>query len=581
MTKSIAITGKGIICAIGSNPDAVLESLCAKHSGITRFTHLESCHSELPVGEVHASDADLKRTLGIDENREISRTSLLGAIALKQAISESGLTPDILDSKRVVLISGTTVGGMDITERHFGSDCGDCSYITSHDCGSNTKEIAELAGLQCRCLTISTACSSALNAITLGARMLLQGEADIVLAGGTEALSKFHLNGFNSLMILDTDRCRPFDATRRGLNLGEGAAYVTLCRADESFGEIQAYIAGYGNRCDAFHQTATSANGEGAYLAMQDAIEMSGISPEQIGYVNAHGTGTPDNDRSESAALRRVFGENMPPVASTKSLTGHTTSASGSIETVISMLAMQNMFTPVGAGWEHEDSDCIKPAIEPVSKPLEFILCNSFGFGGNDSSLLLSEKPVSLKSDKIATDVVRTGYCKIREENELAEVRQYVPAMEARRMNKLLKAATLTSLKALQESGVDKPDAIVIGTQFGMLEQGEKILHHIADRGEDGISPTLFMQSTHNTIAGALAIRLGCHGYNLTFSNGDNTREDTIEEAKRLISEGKANHVLVGIHDYMPEHFCRLYERAGKSVDGQLYSEAIIISSSN
>ncbi len=314
---------------------------------------------------------------------------------------------------------------------------------------------------------------------------------------------------------------------------------------------------------------------------MQDAIEMSCISPEQIGYVNAHGTGTPDNDRSESAALRRVFGENMPPVASTKSLTGHTTSASGSIETVISMLAMQNMFTPVGAGWEHEDSDCIKPAIEPISKPLEFILCNSFGFGGNDSSLLLSEKPVCLKSDKIATDVIRTGYCKIREEDELAEVRQYVPAMEARRMNKLLKAATLTSLKALQESGVDKPDAIVIGTQFGMLEQGEKILQHIADRGEDSISPTLFMQSTHNTIAGALAIRLGCHGYNLTFSNGDNTREDTIEEAKRLITEGKANHVLVGIHDYMPEHFCRLYERAGKSVDGQLYSEAIIISSSN
>lgn len=585
MTDSIAITGKGVICAIGSNPDAVLESLRIKHSGICAFRNLESCHKELPVGEVRESDAELKRLLGLDDSMEISRTSLLGAVALRQAMSESGLTVETLKGKRVVLISGTTVGGMDVTERHFGTESDDCSYIETHDCGSNTREISELAGLddctECKYLTISTACSSALNAIILGARMLLNGEADVVLAGGTEALSRFHINGFNSLMILDSEQCRPFDATRHGLNLGEGAAYVTLCRADENIREVQGYIAGFGNHCDAYHQTATSAHGDGAYLAMQEAIEMSGISPEQIDYVNAHGTGTPDNDRSESAALRRVFGDNMPPVASTKSLTGHTTSASGSIETVISLLAMQNHFTPVGAGWAQEDAECIVPASEIELKPLEYVLCNSFGFGGNDSSLLLSAKPIRVKWGGIATTVTCSGHCTITEEGELQEVKQFVSAMEARRMNKLLKAATLTSLRALREAGVQTPDAIVIGTKYGMLEQGEKILQHIAERGEDGISPTLFMQSTHNTIAGTLAIRLGCHGYNLTFSNGDSTRDDVIEEAKRLITEGKANQVLAGIHDYLPEHFCQLYERAGKSVEGRLYSEAIVISSSN
>ena len=264
----IAITGSGIICAIGNDKEQVRNSLLSEKTGIEELRYLPSCHRELPVGEVKLSDTELKQALAISPEEEYSRTALLGAYALRQTLADAGLSPESLKGKRVTLISGTTVGGTEASEHY--------------SCGNNTKNIARIVGIDCQMTSISTACSSAMNAIILGARMLLAGETDIVLAGGTEALSVFHLNGFNSLMILDHQVCRPFDATRQGLNLGEGAAYLVLERTDDAQNReagIQAYITGWGNRCDAYHQTATSENGEGAFLAMAEALNMADLQP--------------------------------------------------------------------------------------------------------------------------------------------------------------------------------------------------------------------------------------------------------------------------------------------------------------
>lgn len=585
MPQSIAITGQGIICAIGVDCDSVLSSLRKEEHGISQPKYLESIHKELPAGEVKLSNSQMKDILGIPKEREVSRTSLLGAIALKQALDSSGLTPDEITGKRVALISGTTVGGMDVTERHYLkmlSDKEKAAYIAQHDCGSNTEEIAQLCGIDADIITISTACSSALNAIILGTRLLLADKVDIVLAGGSEALSRFHLNGFNSLMILDHDFCRPFDFCRHGLNLGEGAAFVVLERTkDLSLREGSnpvAFIAGYGNRCDAFHQTATSENGEGAYLAMNDAIAMSGLNASQIDYINAHGTGTPDNDRSESQAILRTFGTSYPPVSSTKSFTGHTTSASGSIETVISVLSMHNNFIPANLRWEKSSNDCIIPSEGRQNVNLQNVLCNSFGFGGNDSSLILSLSPVKLEGIHDSDEYEISPIQEIKDTENLSDVKNYVTSMEARRMSNVLKAAILTSMKALESVGIQKPDAIVIGTAYGMLDQGEKILNHIEEVGEEGLSPTLFMQSTHNTIAGTLASRLKCHGYNITYSQGVNSWDLALADAKQLISEGKAENVLVGMHDYCPEHFRQIFEYAGISVPDEIISKSVIVS---
>ena len=306
----------------------------------------------------------------------------MGILALREALTEAGL-PDLTG---IPLISGTTVGGMDKTEQTFPA------YSPLHDCGASTDAIAAHFGGAPFATTLSTACSSAANAVIFGANLIRSGQADIVAVGGSESLSDFHLHGFGSLMILDTAPCRPFDATRAGLNLGEGAAFLIL----ESDASVRrrgaaslAVLSGFGNACDAFHQTASSENGEGAFLAMQKALRMAGLRPEDIDYVNAHGTGTPNNDASESAALRRVFGDALPPISSTKAFTGHTTSASGSIEAVFCLLALREGFIPAQLNWTTADPACIVPSLGgPAS--LKHILCNAFGFGGNDSSLLIS-----------------------------------------------------------------------------------------------------------------------------------------------------------------------------------------------
>lgn len=584
MKQSIAITGSGIICAIGTDKQMVSDALMARKSGIQHMRFLPSSHHELLVGEVKLSDNELKAHLGLDVNEVISRTTLLGAYALRQALEESNLPPSVLKGKRVCFISGTTVGGMDVTERFYHSmltNDDSLHYLDAHDCGSCSKHIAEIAGLEAEVCTISTACSSALNAIILGTRMLLNGEADMVVAGGTEALSLFHLNGFHSLMILDTEPCRPFDAGRAGLNLGEGAAYVVLERSEDSRARhagIAAYIAGYGNRCDAYHQTATSDNGEGAYLAMKDALDMAGIEPVQVNYVNAHGTGTPDNDRSESTALRRLFAKGVPPVSSTKSYTGHTTSASGAIETVISLIAMQHQYIPANIGWAHADECCIIPCMGKEACQLDYVLCNSYGFGGNDSSLLISRSECALPcTDKKTSGVKVLAEFELADLDELKQLGQFVSPIEQRRMDPLVKAAVYTSLKALAKAGIFSPDAIIVATSEGMLYNSGKILQSMDELGEDGVSPTLFMQSTHNTLASMLAIRLKCHGYNITYTQGADSLSWAIRDAEKMIAEGKARTVLIGCHDECPEPYASFLQRAGKKERPRVYSKSFVM----
>lgn len=583
MAKGVCITGSGIICAIGADKQSVYESLLRGDTGIGRMQYLESSHTELPVGEVKMTNSQLKSSLDIGTDEDISRTTLLGAYALKQAVSNSNIEKESLNKKRVTLISGTTVAGMDITERYYdrmiAGDKDAVEYVRQHDCGSNTNDIAALCSLECETVTISTACSSAMNAIILGVRMLLANETDIVFAGGAEALSRFHLCGFNSLMILDKEYCRPFDATRQGLNLGEGAAFIVLERSDDATLRgacIEAYIAGYGNRCDAFHQTASSSNGKGAFLAMSDALEMACVPASCIDYINAHGTGTPNNDASESAALVKLFGNDMPAVSSTKSYTGHTTSASGSIETVISLIAMHNSFIPANIHWKTKGEDCIVPHIGNERKKLHYVLCNSFGFGGNDSALLLSDKVMPIRIMEAEEHRI-AGNCEITSVEKLSGLKNYLSGMELRRMGNLTKAAFLSSLQAMEAAGVDKPDAIIVATRFGMLENGEMILDHLNMHGENGISPTQFMQSTHNTLAGALAIKLKCHGYNITYSQGEESLAWALKDARKLISEGAAKCVLVGVYDELPQKFHNFYRLLGIGVPDNLYARSIIL----
>ena len=585
MDKNIVITGEGIISAIGNDKATVLQSLLDGRSGIVEMKHLHSSHHELPVGEVQLSNDEMKAMLALPIEEQTSRTSLMGMLAVRQALAEAQLPETAPKNRRVVLISGTTVGGMDITEQYYDSfatsdehlDC-----LKKHDCGSSTEEIAAMFGIS-ECTTISTACSSAANALILGANLLKTGQADLVIAGGSEALTRFHLNGFNSLMILDHEPCRPFDAQRAGLNLGEGAAFVVMeteASARERGADIHAWLTGYGNACDAFHQTASSDNGEGAYRAMTEALEMAQLKPEDIDYVNAHGTGTPNNDLSESAALKRVFAEKMPLISSTKAFTGHTTSASGSIETVICLLAMQHHFVPANLRWEHQIPDGITPTTGVKDVTLKHVVCNAFGFGGNDSSLILSAVPVAGEESAAAIsddDIRVAAKVEITSEEALGEIRNYVKPLEARRMGKIMKSSLLSSLKAMEQAGIEKPDAIITATALGCLENSELLLNQLQEEGEVMLKPTYFMQSTHNTIGSGIAIFTKCHGYNVTYTHGKDSLEWALRDARMLLKSGKAKSVLVGLHDETTPLYRSLMQRVGIDNLLPIHSIAIIL----
>ena len=396
MEEPIVITGAGIVSAIGVGMKETLASLKAGKTGIGEMKYLTSRHRDLPVGEVPLSNAEMMKMLGVEDDIRLTRTALMGRLALREALENAQMTEEQI--RQAPFISATTVGGMDRRELYFAQEQ-DCDLvhaeISTHHCGSCTEMIAQPFGEFASMATVSTACSSATNAMITGANMLRCGMADIVVVGGSECLTLFHLNGFNTLMILDHEPCRPFDKDRAGLNLGEGAAYLvmeTAASASKRGVKPMCQLSGYGNACDAFHQTASSPEGEGAWLAMQEALRMAGLQPGEIQYVNAHGTGTPNNDESESYALRRIFGEDLPPVSSTKSFTGHTTSASGSIEAVICMLALEHQFMPPQINWHTPMDDGIVPVTDSTPKQeIRHILSNAFGFGGNDSSLVISK----------------------------------------------------------------------------------------------------------------------------------------------------------------------------------------------
>lgn len=399
MDGRVFVTGAGIISALGVGVDATLQALLRGESGIGRITHIRTQLDDFPVGEVRLSNADMSRMLNAGHPVDGLRTVLLGIIAAKEAVESASLTESEIG--RAAFINGTTVGGMDKTERHFKTvfdsnvETEDSLELKYNDCGYSTELIADSIGAFEMVTTTSTACSSAANAIIMGANMIRSGLVDIAVVGGSEALTKFHINGFNTLMILDKAPCRPFDRDRQGINLGEGAAYIVL-ESERSVAargvRIMGVLSGYANTCDAYHQTATSDNGEGAYLAMRKAMDMACLTPQQIDYINAHGTGTPNNDVTEMAAMERIWMHSLPRFSSTKGFTGHTTSASGSIEAVICLLALQHGFLPKNLGWQNPMKQDAVPVTEDVTDPrITNVITNSFGFGGNDSSLILSK----------------------------------------------------------------------------------------------------------------------------------------------------------------------------------------------
>jgi 3-oxoacyl-[acyl-carrier-protein] synthase II len=395
----IVVTGMGIITAIGKDAGENFDALLGGRHGIGPVSLLETRHrDEIPAGEIKQTNQELAALCGIENPELYTRTALLGIIAAREAYETGIARYGINDHARTALVSSSTVGGMDKTEQHFYDFLSNnkyAHYVHTHYCSDSSMKICDYLGLRHTNVTISTACSSSVNAILFGAKLIRHGLADRVIAGGTDSLSKFTLNGFNTLMILDRNHCRPLDARRQGLNLGEGAAYIILeseKTALQHHKEILCEISGYANANDAYHQTASSPDGYGPYLSMKEALDMSGLKPSQIDYINAHGTGTDNNDLTEGLAIDRIFAPRVPMVSSTKPFTGHTLAAAGVVETVFSILSIRNGLIFPNLNFSEKIAELsFEPVTELTRAEINHVITNSFGFGGNDSSLVLSK----------------------------------------------------------------------------------------------------------------------------------------------------------------------------------------------
>jgi len=399
MNEPVWISGLGVNSAIGMNLAENLDSLLSGRSGVGYPDMLETLHrTDLPVCEIKQTNEELAARCRM--RPDLPRTTFLSALAAEEALADAGIYP-AESPYRIGFISANTLGGMDRSE-HFYADflrdhaAGHLQQVVHHECGSITELVAQHLGIKHYVTTLSTACSSSANALIQGSRLLKHNKLDIALVGGADALCRFTLNGFNTLMILDSQPCKPFDENRKGLNLGEGAGYVVLISdrvKRETNARVYAQVSGYANANDAFHQTASSPEGHGNYLAMSQALAMSGLNPTEIAYINAHGTGTANNDSSEGLAIMRLFGEQVPPLSTTKGYTGHTLGACGGIEAVYCCLAMTHgvLFPCLRV-----DTPITEHTFQPLTTlqqdlTIRHAMSNSFGFGGNCTSLILSK----------------------------------------------------------------------------------------------------------------------------------------------------------------------------------------------
>lgn len=385
----IAITGVGIICSIGRNQSEVWDSIVAARAGIGPFTRFPEDTFPTDI----AAEAQLEPALDAREAKRLSRTDLLAVLAAKEALAQAGDVP----RERAVVSTGTSTGGLLEGEDYYfrrlvtGRRRAPASRVLQQPTSGPSDAVARALGLGGGTVSNATACASSGAAIGMAADYLRSGYADVALAGGSDALCRLTYSGFNVLQAVDPEPCSPFGATRKGITLGEGAGYLVLERWDDAIARgatILAELTGYGASCDAHHPTAPAEDGHGAEAAMRGAMAEAKLAPASVDYVNAHGTGTLLNDSAETRAIIAALGMNVP-VSSSKSYFGHTLGASGAVEAVVTVLALQHQIAPPTLRLHESAADCPLDYIPHTPRPMAMTnaLSNTFGFGGSNVSL--------------------------------------------------------------------------------------------------------------------------------------------------------------------------------------------------
>ncbi len=579
------ITGMGIVAAAGFGIEEVWKRIEKGESGLQPLSLFKSPrYGQVLVGEVQR---DL-RELGAPMRG--SRSDRLGWLAARQAIESSKINLRTCADRAGVLL-GTSVGGSFDSERFLATLIKQKKMRVRptrfYECSSAIEIIAEDFGLCGPSMAVATACSSGAMAIATAADLIMSGEADVMLAGGTDSLSRMTWGGFHSLLLVDDAGCRPFDANRAGMSLGEGAAVLVIEteeNARKRGATILARLTGWGASCDAHHATAPHPQGAGAVAAMRSALRRASLEPGVIDYVNAHGTGTRDNDVAEATALKTVFDQRVPPVSSTKRFFGHSLASSGAIEAAVCIQALQRGQMPPNIGFT-----TIDPAIgiEPVKElrriSLKHVMSNSFGFGGNNAVLIFSQpdsptRPRPLQPGPVAVSGIgmigpdAAGIRAIEPPLPAGDVLAHscgnlkgaesLSPNQRRRLNRLVQMA-LIAARASHSPDATKRVAVAMGTGMGCLEEGAVFIENLISKDENEPMPARFPGSVHNAPAAQIAIDQQARGPNSAPTMGEISFECALWQGMSQLWAGEADCALAGAVDELSKFVLSIGKRWG------------------
>lgn len=599
--RSPVITGLGIVSAAGFGMAEVWRAVAAGASGLKPLTLFQSPrYGQILTGEIQ------RDLTALGAPTRSSRSDKLAWLAVREAIADAKIDLQTCGDRAGVLL-GTSVGGSYDSEMFLATliKRGKMRARPTrfHECSSAVDLIADSLGLFGPSMAIATACSSSALAIAQAAEMIMAGEADVMLTGGADSLSRMTWGGFHSLLLVDAAGCRPFDATRGGMSLGEGAAILVL-EAEESArrrgAKIIARLSGWGMSCDAYHATAPHPQGAGATAAMQSALHRAGLEPSAIDYVNAHGTGTRDNDIAETIALKTVFHNRVPPFSSTKRVFGHALAASGAMEAVVCVEALRHQELPPNPGFTKCDPAIgLEPVTELRHAPLSHVMSNSFGFGGNNGVLIFSKpetSPLTRAPKKIQVvvgglGVIGPGAVVIKEITAplppgrgpvhscgvLTDAVMLTPN-QRRRLSRLQQMAIITARHShLPDASLRV--AIAIGTGLGCLEDAGAFIENLVAKDEREPMPSRFPNSVHNSPAGQVAIDQSARGMNSAPTVGEITFECALWQGISQLATDEADCALVGAVDETDKYLLSIGQRWGAWNETIMPGEGAVVAS--
>ncbi|GAA4725779.1 beta-ketoacyl-[acyl-carrier-protein] synthase family protein [Brevibacillus fulvus] len=609
----VVVTGLGAVTALGENVETLWTAVKAGTHGIYPVESLDmSGYMTRIAGEVKGKLSDVAHA---HVRQTMDRAILFATKAAEEALADAGLRSEQLP-ERTGCIMGTCLGGMNSGEKWFRdqlqTEQAEQELTLEWRFNSIAESLASHFELKGPIFTISTACAAGGNAIGFAADLIRQGKADVMLVGGADALAHMGVAGFHALQSLAAEPCRPYSKDRTGLSLGEGAGVLVFEseeRARKRQAKIYAEVLGFGLSADGYHPTAPKPDGEGAGRAIGMALEQSGVAPEEIGYINGHGTGTVKNDSAETQAIKRVFGPaaDQLKVSSTKSMIGHLLGAAGAVEGIVTVLALYEQVIPPTANYQQPDPECdldYVPNHALYAPELKLAMSNNFAFGGNNCSVLFARYQENLSPATHFADerVLITGISQLslagpdldafwqaavegrnlfsRLEGEAGEaltvgkvqefqIESYISRRDARKMDEFEKRVVSAAISALADAGIEVDEengqrvGIIVGTANGTVESLVHFYAPLLAEGAQGANPVHFPNMVFNQASGLAATHTKAVGINTTIVDGHASLSAAMCTAFEHLKKGDAEKIVVIGADVITPEVVRAYRQNG------------------